>query len=597
MSYNKYYQDELAFLRELGKEFSDANPGLTHYLSDRSNDPDVERLLEGFAFLSGRLRQKLDDELPELTHTMMALLWPHFLRPVPSMSILQFDPVPYAITEKKQVSRGVEVESRPVAGTGISCRFRTCYDVELLPLTMDQVELKRLGDGSVMELGLEVSPGVSLEDLGLQRLRFYLHGGQEQHISQSLYLWLFRYLEKIHVSVSMGDGEHQSYSLNPESLIPAGFGEEEGLLPYPPNAFIGYRLLQEYFSLPEKFLFVELTGLESLSRYALAERIDLRFEFSRPLDEQVRLRKEHVRLYCTPIVNLFKRSGEPLRVNHRQTEYRVRMQGGDPAHHEIFSIDRVEGWVQGNARKKVYRSFESFEHETDELGEGLKTYYRARLKSAVAGRGVDTYLSFVDSRCESSFPPTETIALELTCSNRNLPEKLHVGDISVATGNSPEFATFRNIVQVSPSMPPPLEAGLHWQLISNMALNYLSLARVDTLRALLSTYDFKTFFDIQAERTSRKRLEGIDAIAVQPIDRIYRGLPIRGLRTTMELRESRFGGEGPAGEGGMYLFASVLNEFFSLFASINSFHQLKVKGIERGEEYQWPTRIGQQPLL
>jgi type VI secretion system protein ImpG len=586
VTFNRYYQDELAFLREMGAEFARAYPKLAPFLSGEGNDPDVERLLEGFAFLTGRVRQKLDDELPELTHSVISLLWPHFLRPVPSMSVLQFQPIPRAISERKRIPRGTEVDSVPVEGT--PCRFRTCYDVDLYPLTLDTVDVQRVGASSSLKLGFALHPGVALESMQLDTLRLHLHG--DPQLCQALYLWLGKHLSDITVQAADAGKSGRRMSLPPTAIRPVGFAEEEGLLPYPPNAFLGYRLLQEYFALPQKFLFIDIAGLAPLARLGIKERFEISLAFARPLGDQVRLSKNQVLLYCTPIVNLFPKDADPIRLEHDKTEYRLRPAVRNPAHVEIYSVDQVVGLVQGSGEKRVYQPFLSFDPSDEEAQHTL--HYRTKLVPAVIGRGADTYISFVAPRHKGVLPAAETVSVQLTCTNRNLPEKLMAGDIAVPTGNSPEFARFLNISHPTPSVLPPLDQGLHWQLISNMALNYISLVNVKALRVILSTYNFQAYYDRQLARAHELRLEGLEQINARPTDLLFKGTPIRGLRLHMDMRESKF-----AGEGDLYLLASVLNEFFALYTTINSFHQLQVRNVERGEVYQWPARIGQQPIL
>ena len=175
MAFNKYYQDELSFLREMGKEFSQAYPSAAQFLADRGSDPDVERLLEGFAFLSGRIRQKLDDEFPELVHAMMNLLWPHYLRPIPSISMVEFSPIPGAVKGRQRVTRGVELSSVPVEGT--PCRFRTCFDVDLFPMQLQDASLKELSSGShALTIRMNLNPGAKFSDLAMEFLRLHLFG-------------------------------------------------------------------------------------------------------------------------------------------------------------------------------------------------------------------------------------------------------------------------------------------------------------------------------------------------------------------------------------------------------------------------------------
>jgi len=596
MSFNDYFQDEMDYLVELGGEFVKENTKLEPFLSPTDPDPDVRRLLEGFAFLTGRLRQKLDDEFPELTHSLMRVLWPHYLRPVPCMSILEFTPIPGAVTERQTVRKGRRVEGRPLGEQQIRCQFRTCFDVDILPIQLTEVQYRNAGSGGVLSVSFAPLPGVALEQAGVERLRLYLHSDRDASVGSVLYLWMRRYLAEIEITVSIADERPKVFRHPTERLIAAGFAENETLLPYPSNAFSGYRLLQEYFSLPQKFHFVDLEGLEFLAGLQWVDRVTVSFRFSRPIDEHVRVRSEHVRLHCTPIVNLFPHDADPLRLEHRQTEYRVRPHSDDPRFFEVFSVDQVSGAVQGTGRTHRFSEFESFQHE-HEWEDDVAGFYRLRLEPTVVGRGVETYISFATESGHVGVPPVETVSMELTCTNRNLPELLRVGEIDGSTDDSPEFTRFRNIARVSPSLAPPLDARLHWRLVSNMALNYMSLLNVDALREILATYDFRAYVDEQAKRASEARLRGIERVTVEPMIRLKRGLPVRGLRTTMELRERSFGGQGIIGEAGMFLFATVLNEFLGLYASVNSFHELHVLGTERKEIYRWPRRDGLLPLL
>ncbi|MDX1693081.1 MAG: type VI secretion system baseplate subunit TssF [Ketobacteraceae bacterium] len=595
MSFNRYFHDELTALRDLGKEFSLKNPRLAPFLADEAQDPDVERLLEGVAFLTGRLRQKLDDELPEITHSLMALLWPGFLRPVPSMSVVQFTPI-ISLSEPQTVKKGTEIDSIPVDGT--PCRFRTCYDVNMLPLEVLSLNKQDRPKGASLKLALGFTAPMAIEDMNLSTLRFFLHG--ETHVAQSIYLWMFRYLSDMRVRLVGEGGETLMVMPLPvDAVSPGGFSDKEALLPLNKRVFSGYRLLQEYFSLPEKFHFIDIGGLEQLVMLLKHRDISgqpaelhLEFDFNRAFDSHVSIKAGNFRLHCTPVVNLFSHDAMPIRLDHRKTEYRLIPQGENPAHYEVFSIDKVEGWGHGTREYMRFGRFESFEHAQSIDGIGKGRYYRERLKSAVSGSGIDTYLAFVTGAEERLVPQTESVSIELTCSNRHLPTMLSVGDIQVDTGSSPEYASFENITAVTPSFTPPLDQGFHWRLIANMSLNYVSLCDLDTLRTVLSTYDYRCFHDRQQARASEHRLRGLDAIVSRPAERLYHGLPVRGIKTILGVKESAF-----SSEGDLYLFLNVLNEFFALYASINSFHELEVNGLEQGEVYRWKPRLGQQPLI
>lgn len=586
--FNRYYQDELTFLRELGREFAQAHPDAAHFLTP-GGDPDVERLLEGFAFLTGRLRQKIDDELPEVTHSMMGLLWPHYLRPIPSMTLMQFSGSRGPVREQRVVPRGTEIDSVPVEGT--PCRFRTACDVSLEPVEMVEAALENPASGTwIIRLRLKTATGVKIPQLKLERLRFFLAG--EPPVTSALYLLLARHVAEVSARSVAGGKVLATVTLPGGAVSMAGFADEEALLPWPPHAFPGYRLLQEYFTFPQKFLFVDVGGLSRLPELGGEDLFEIVIRLARAPVASLRLAAENFVLGCTPAVNLFERDGDPIRVEHDKTEYLVRASGKDPAHYEIYSVDDVRGFVQGTADARVYPSFYSFLNRPEEARGKEALFHHVRLKPAVVGEGTETYLSFLSASGGAALPPTETISVRLTCTNRRLARSLRVGDISVPTVSSPEFARFRNISNVTGSVPPPLEGNLHWRLISHLSLSYQSLARVEALRTILSLYNFQALQDRQAARENELKLDAIRSVTTVPQDSVFRGAPVRGLQTTIEMAETNF-----PGEGDMLLFASVLNEFLAQYASLNSFSRLVVKGLENGETYAWAPRLGRQSIL
>lgn len=585
--FNKYYADELAFLREMGREFSQAHPDAAHFLAEAGSDPDVERLLEGFAFLTGRLRQKLDDELPEITHSLMSLLWPHYLRPIPSMTMLQFNPKRQKVLGRQTIPAGTEVDSVPVEGT--PCRFGTCCEVDMYPLDLDRVDFNLSAAPPSMTFGFRLWDGAVISAMGLERLRFHLHG--DPSATQLLYLWLQRHLKSIKVRAFDETGTERAYPLSQDALKPAGFEEEDSLLPYPGFSFPGFRLLQEYFSLPSKFLFFDLTELQLLAAFEGTVGFEVDFEFDRSLPTPLELHQDGIRLNCTPAINLFAHDADPIHVDHEKVEYRIRPAGSNPLFYEIYSVDGVMGFEKGTSGRREYHPLYSFQSQSGKLRED-EIHYHTRQVPSVVGYGTDTYISFVHSDMMSAPPPTETVSIHLICTNRWLPTQLRQGDIRVPTSNTPEFTTFENIVGATTPVMPPLAGTLHWRLISHMALNYLSLTNVEVLKNVLSLYNFHAIYDRQAARANEMRMAAIRSVKTEPTHRLLSGAPVRGTEVEVELQEDQF-----AGEGDLYLFANVLNEVFSLYATINSFIQLTVRGAQHGEIYQWPPRIGRQMLL
>ena len=596
MSFNHYYQSELTALRQLGKRFAERSPALAPFLGQSGRDPDVERLLEGFAFLTGRLRQKLDDELPELTHSLMHLLWPNYMRPLPAFSMLQFDPLKRP-GPALPVPRHTPVESKPIQG--VTCRFRTAFATEVLPLALNGLDYSVKGDGALLSLRLAMSADGHLGDLDLKQLRLHLAG--ERYISQLLYLGLLRHLGGIRLVLLDGAGKPlvdalqqpvATLQLPASNVQPVGFDEDQALIPYPLNTFRGYRYLQEYFAFQDKFLFVDLLGLDALKRLPAdllkqARGIELRFDIHKAGVQRIRPTLDNVRLYCTPVVNLFAHDAIPIRLDGKQDQYLLLPSELDSEHCGVFSVDRVTGWKPGGKGYEEYVPFESFEHDASFDVPHARPHYSVRQQPSLLGDGLETYLSFGLRNLDQH----ETLSIELTCTNQNLPRQLGLGDICLPCEDTPEFLSFRNISAVTPSYAPPLHRDFLWKLISNMSLNYLSLANVEALKVILETYDLPRYYDQHAEKVSKRLLDGLKSISHQHVDRLHRGLPVRGVRTQLTINP-----EGYVGEGDLFLFATVLNEFFALYASLNSYHELRVQSTQ-GELYQWTPRMGQQPLL
>lgn len=582
MSINRYFQDELAYLREIGDEFARENPRLAPYLGRESRDPDVERLLEGFAFLTGRLREKLDDELPEVAHSLIELVWPNYLRPVPAMTVVEFNVIPGA-DASAPVPRGTMVASRPVAGT--ACRFQTTYEVRCLPVSVTAVETDSTPTSSRLVVRLQLNDGVDMGQLGVDRLRLFLDGGSDAAVARDLYRALLQHTRQIEVVGAQGT----RFALGPEAVAPVGFAADEAVLPYPPNAFPGFRMLQEYFALPEKFMFVDV-AVGGRLRTLRGNEIELRFAFARPLDRGTNAVRGTIRLNCTPVVNVFEDDGEPINLDHRKSEYRVRPMGGRERHLDVYGVEKVVGWVRGRNEQVVYKPFASYRPIVE--GGGGEVYYRIRRRSGVAAQSVDTYVSFVDAQNRALPIAAETVSVELTCTNGRAPEALAIGAVDQPTATSPTFATFRNPVRVSPPTAPPIDRNLLWILISNLALNYGSLADPHALGTILSTYNVRAQVDEQERRRMELMLEGIQAVATEPMDWIRRGVVLRGVRYVLTVQESKLGGDAEA-----FLFGTVLDRFLDMFSNINSVHQLILQGVERNVRYQWDVRTGRNRIL
>ncbi len=588
--FNKYYQDELSYLRELGTEFAAAYPAIAPMLAEAGGDPDVERLLEGVAFLTGKLRQKIDDELPEVVHSVAHLLFPHYMRQVPSTTIVQFSPLPNVVRERVTVARGAEVGSVPIEN--INCRFRTTQDVELLPMAVEDVRIDtgaRLSQ--TLRIELRVTGGASLSSLALSKLRFYIHG--ERRLQDDLRLWIGAHLDGVAIATVDASGNDNTIATLPaRSAKLCGFNDDESLIPYPDAAYPGYRLLQEYFTLPQKFAFFEVSGLNTVPTERLGDRLAILLSFKDALPTGTRLGKDNLRLFCTPCINLFSHSAEPLKPDVTKHEYLARPSGGQPEAFEIYAIEKVTGIARRTSQRVDIPSFYSFDHELHSSASQNVVFYQSHLRPATIGDGIDIYLSFGTPQDSGALPEFDVISIDSTCTNRALTSQLKVGEVNVATSSSPAVATFTNLVGVTAPLPPPVGRELQWRVLAHMAMSYRSITELEVLRSTLDIYNFQAVYDRQAARANQLRMGAIKSVTVKPTDRLFRGAPIRGVRAEIELDENGF-----AGEGEMYLFASVLNEMFASYVSLNSFTQLQVRATNSNAVYTWDPKSGSKTLI
>jgi len=572
--FDRYYQQQLLDLRELAKEFSKAHPALAPMLSGKTSDPDVERLMEGVAFLAGMLRRKLDDEFPEIVHGLIQLIFPHYMRPIPSTTIISFRPKP-GLKEAIKVPSGVEIGSIPVDGT--SCIFKTCSDLEIYPLNLvDAKLLERPGSPSQISLTLELR-NMSLSSWETEKLSFYLGGNYPD--AANLYFLLSRCVKKILIRPIEGG---TSLELPPDAIVPAGFSSKEALWPYPSQSFPGYRILQEYFILPEKFLFFDLVGIDKWRDRGDGSAFEISFELGNVPIAVPKVKPENFVLFVSPAVNVFAHEADPVVVDHRQTEHRIRPTGGN---YQVYSIDSVTGFVQGSVEQREYVPFALFGQKEDEM-----PVYNVTWKKSLIDQSSDVFLSL-------TYPPSaelavsEILSISLTCTNASLPENLQLGDISQPTPTSPELMEFKNILPPTTPIQPLIGSNMLWQFLSHLSLNYLSIAHADNLKELLNLYIFPEGRDRTKIAANSKRVEGILDIQVTPVDRLVAGYMMRGQRITIKLRKDSF-----ASLGDMFLFGSVIDYFLGVYSSMNCFTQVSVEESITGETYSWPPRIGDRPL-
>jgi len=606
-----YYERELSFLRQMGAEFAAKYPKVAARLvlePDKCEDPHVERLLEAFAFLAGRVHLKIDDEFPEITESLLSVMYPHYLRPIPSLSVAQFHVDPEQVTPQAglKLERDSVLNSKPLQG--VPCKFQTCYDLWFWPVEVAEAEWKtpdrlqpaiKTSDAvAAVRIELQSFGDLKFSQMSLDSLRFYLSG--ESNMVHTLYELLCNNCVQILVRDPTPRSKIPPVYLQPDSLQPVGFGENEGALPYPRRSFVGYRLLQEYFCFPQKFFFMDLSGLQQVCQAGFGKRAEvilLISQFERADRKQILelgVSKSTFRLGCTPIVNLFRQTAEPILLDHTKYEYQVVPDVTRRRATEVFEVTEV---LSANPQTQEVLRFEplySFRHGMGR--QKVQMFWRpARRSSGYRDdEGTEVFLSLVDRSGRPVRPHVDTLMVRTICTNRDLPSRLPFGDENGDFELEGALPIKRIVALLKPTdtIRPPLAKDSLWRLTSQLSLNYLSLVSDgrEALQEILRLYNFT------GSTYSEKQIEGITALnSRRHFARVVSddGMAFaRGTHVEIELDEEGFVG------GGVYLFASVLEQFLGLYVSMNSFSQLQVKTRQRKEIMRlWPPRAGRKILV
>lgn len=606
-----YYERELTFMRQMGAQFADKYPKIASRLNlepDKCEDPHVERMLEAFAFLAARVHLKIDDEFPEITEALLSIVYPHYIRPIPSMSIVQFqvDTEAGGLATAQKIKSGAQLNSRPVSG--VPCQFRTCYETNVYPLIVAEADwrtpdrlnppIKSLDAAGAIRIELKCPPEVKFDKLGIDTLRFFISG--ESNLTNTIYELLFCNCAQIVIRDTKPNSKVPPVILRPDALRPVGFADNESMLPYPMRSFAGYRLLQEYFSFPEKFFFFDVTGLDAAWAGGIQTGAEIIFMIS-PFDLPDRrqtlelgITARTFRLNCSPIINLFHQTAEPILLNQRNYEYPVIPDVRRSNSLEIFSVDEVLSIDPVSHELIRYEPFYSYRHSA--LREKKENFWLANRRSS--GKqdddGTEIYLSIVDLSTRPVRPDADAITVKTTCTNRDLPSRLPFGsengDFEMEGG-----AAIKKIVALkkpTSTVRPPIGKSSLWRLISHLSLNYLSLVEEgrESLQEILKLYSFT------GSAYSEKQINGILSLASRRhFARVIseNGIAfVRGTQVEIELDEEQFVGSG------VFLFASVIESFLALYVSLNSFSQLIVRTQQRKEVLkQWPPKAGQRILL
>lgn len=592
------YRDELTFFRRMGARFARSHPRIARRLELGEGpcpDPHVERLIEGVAFLTSRVQSALEADLPEVTTGLLGMMYPHFTRPIPPMAIARFE-----VDDGGGMTSGLEIPkgTQLFAQTGFQarpCRFTTTYPLTLWPIKVAQVRLEdpqghpTLVHGAysdvraVLRIRLQ-SDGAPFSELRPSALQFYLGG--EIGVALNLY-------------ALMSTGVRGILCLDPEAppprgimppegrVRPMGFDAEESVLPTPPRGLAGYTRLQEYFAFPQKYQFIELDGLDTSK---VGQTMDLLCLLTEVPRRRLSVTPDNFVLGCAPVVNLFRKLSEPIRLDGKQREHLVVPDARWERTTEIHHIEKVVESLNPELADAPVEPLYGLTHSADPGA----VYWRAhrRIARQEGYPGTDVWLSFVDGHLEHATPSMRMMRSWIWCTNRDLATHLDPGQALYIEDGPHAKVTLED--RPTPPQKPPMQGESLWRLISHLSLSHMGLPQgpdaVEALKEQLRLYAFASREPIEPQ------LQGILDVSLEPValrvgqDR-WQGF-CRVQRLTIRVDEERFAGA----RASPILLGAVLQELFGLHAPINVFTQLQIAR-KQGEIWKtWPPQIANTGL-
>ncbi len=562
----EYYQVELEKLRNLAKQFSIAHPALAPLLSSEGSDPDVERILEGTAFLTGLINQRLDDNFPEIIQGLLHIIAPQLLMPMPAQTLVQFTPNA-SVQHIQAVKKGTQLASVPVDGQ--NCIFTVSHDTNILPCQVGKTTIEQSSHGTY-KLNFSLSWQGDANSWWSDKITFYL---QDQSARACEWLMLLLTATK-EINISCGA---KKYSLATKNLSHKLHNS---------NPFIDkfdnqWQILRDYFNFSENFLFLELNGLNGIN---ISNEHSVQFEFTLDIGKKTipNLVSNLFALNVVPAINVFEHTIDPFVITHTKHEYRLRISDDNTKNMEIYKVNKVAGIKRGG-ESRDFAPFTEFDKSSG--------VYSLRRSLSVISNQLDYFISFIYQNSEE-INNHETIIADIVCYQPKLPLFLRLGDVSRATDSSPAMAEFKNITRVTPPVSSITDTTLLWQLFSYMQSNFLPLANAEALQGFLRIYIPPNNPDASLARLNHNRIDAIVDFEAKQEELLYKARPIRGLALNLKINGNAFSSQGE-----IYLLGSILDVVLAKFSTINSYTRLVMLDTHSGDEFKWPMRLGSKKLI
>ncbi|MGF6470767.1 type VI secretion system baseplate subunit TssF [Paraburkholderia youngii] len=614
-----YYSRELTYMREMAGEFAAQHPKIARRLGMEGidvADPYVERLIEAFCFMSARTQIKLDAEFPRFTQRLLEVVYPNYVAPTPAIAVAQLRPSLREgdFTKGLKVPRDSMLRSAIPPGEQTACEFRSSQDVTLWPIEIVEARLTAVPP-DIPDTDRHLLPHVQLR--GALRLRLRTTGevkfsqmtnfdrlpiyiGGDERIASHLF-------ELIHagsvasVVRAYGTSRDEGHVVAKTPVAFEGLQAEQCLLPLTWNTFHGHNLLQEYFACRQRFYFFALTQLAAGLARVDSKEAEIVLLLDR-LPEELATHVDAARflLFCTPVINLFRKRTDRVEINRAQTDFHLLADRTRPLDYEIFSVSRVFGQrAQTSLEVEFNPLYQTLHSDVGNHGRYFSVRREQRALSANARRygtrtpyiGTEVYVSLVDQAEAPYADDIRYLSVEAWVTNRDLPRLIpRNGKTDLTMSDSVPIEGVRLVHAPSAPRAPYASGETAWRLIRQLSFNYMPLAELDHGDGGQALRNMLGLFIAPGEREQARQIEALVGARTEPVVRRLPGDGLlvygRGVRCELTVDETGFSGISP------YLFGLVLEHYLARHVSINVFTETELRSMQRGLITQWRPRMG-----
>lgn len=547
---DELYADELRWLREAGRAFAARHPQAAAQLATPGTDPDVERLLEGVAFLNARTRVRAEAAAGELMQALLLALAPHLVRPWPAMAMLRLGNAP-GMRSSARVAAGTLVES---AGP-TPCRFRTVWEAAPPWAEVTSIAIAA-GDPPRLELRLEA---MSTGSERPSRLRLHCHG--EPALALALRQALFASPE---VAAVMPGG-----AVVPLTVAPVGFAPAEALLPATAAPGHGHLLLAQHAAFPAAFHSLDLIGPPRFGLPDAAHELRLVVRLATASPALAGVAPGNLLGGCVPVVNLWEAAADPLTIDGTAREHLLNVAGGQP-----WSVRAVTGATRSGTRR-------SWPPLTETAAPGV--HWQEVRRPSPSGGASELWLAHA---LPDAAAAGEVLSIDVLAHDGARAAALAPGDIRVPTGGMPGGVVFGNLDRPTPPQEPILGGATVSRLALRLRCAAGGLRRVEDLRALVDLDDPRDPASAAVATDRARRSAAIRSLAVTACAEPFAGAVVRTLRHAVEVDEEQLGGSAGAG-----LLGEVIERVLAQLAPLNAATSLSLRCQRSGRTQTFPARI------